>query len=76
MRQITWNELSNSSGEVLDWLRHGNPVRIYQEGKPIADLVPVPPLKQPAWKRSLKRVNLPIGQLSTEILADREDAKA
>ncbi|MCP4700718.1 MAG: hypothetical protein GY862_28265 [Gammaproteobacteria bacterium] len=78
MRQITWNELSKCPVELLEWIQHGNSLRVYQEGRPVADVVPFKPPKQPAWKRPVKRITLPLagGEMSTEILRDRDDTRA
>ncbi len=75
MRQITWNELSRTPADLLEWIQRGHPLRIYQEGKPIAELIPFQPHDQPAWKRPIKRLVLPIENISREILQDRDEQR-
>lgn len=73
MRQINWNELSKRPAELLEWVQHGNSLRIYQEGKAVAELVPFKSPQKPAWKRPLKRLKLSVKSMSAEILHDRDE---
>lgn len=75
MRQITWNELSKKPVELLEWIQHGHSLRIYQEGQPIAELIPFKPSPQPAWKRPVKRLVLPVANISQEIAKDRDEQR-
>ena len=58
-----------------DSVEHGETVRIYRNGRPIGDLVPVPS-RAPAWKNPPStRINLKGLLLSEEIIADREKGR-
>ncbi len=74
MRQISWNELLTSPAELLEWIQQGNALRIYQSGKPIAELLPLSATPQPAWKHSIQRMSLSGVKLSAEILHDRDES--
>jgi antitoxin (DNA-binding transcriptional repressor) of toxin-antitoxin stability system len=71
MREATFTELRNQAKTFFDVVEGGETVRIYRNGKPIADIVPVN-RHVPAWKRS---VELPISldgiSLADEVIKDR-----
>ncbi len=50
MRQTTFTELRNNAKAYFDAVEAGETVRVLRNGKPIADIVPVPPVT-PSWKR-------------------------
>lgn len=50
MQQATFSELRNHAKRYFDMVEAGEPVRIMRNGKPIADIVPLPP-DLPSWKR-------------------------
>ena len=72
MRQATFSELRNHAKHYFDIVEAGEPVRIVRNGKPIADIVPLPQ-DLPSWKR---RVAQPLliegGAVSSIILEERE----
>ncbi|MDH5298021.1 MAG: type II toxin-antitoxin system prevent-host-death family antitoxin [Desulfobulbaceae bacterium] len=72
MRQATFSELRNHAKHYFDIVESGEPVRIIRNGKPIADIVPLPQ-DLPSWKR---RVAQPLliegGAVSKIILEERE----
>lgn len=74
MKQATFSELRSHAKEYFDLVESGEPVRIIRNGKPIADIVPLPQ-DLPSWKR---RVAQPLvingASLSSIILAERETA--
>ncbi len=73
MREATFNELRNHPQSYFDAVEHGETVRVYRDGLPIADIVPVRS-EVPAWKKPPQaRLWLTGLSLSAEILADREE---
>ena len=43
MGAVTIRELRNSGGEVVDRVEHGETVTVTRDGKPVAELRPLPP---------------------------------
>ncbi|MHB1852728.1 MAG: type II toxin-antitoxin system Phd/YefM family antitoxin [Acidimicrobiales bacterium] len=43
MGVVTIRELRNSGGEVVDRVEHGETVTVTRDGKPVAELRPLPP---------------------------------
>jgi prevent-host-death family protein len=69
MRQATFSELRNHAKQYFDFVESGESVRIVRNGKPIADIVPLPH-DLPSWKR---RQAQPDGlSISRIILEERE----
>jgi antitoxin (DNA-binding transcriptional repressor) of toxin-antitoxin stability system len=50
MKQASFTELRNNARYFFDLVEAGEPVRILRNGKPIADIVPIP-ADLPSWKR-------------------------
>lgn len=50
MKQVSFAELRNNAKHFFDLVETGEPVRILRNGKPIADIVPIP-TDLPSWKR-------------------------
>ena len=72
MRQATFTELRNHAKEYFDIVEAGESLRIVRNGKPIADIVPLPP-DLPSWKRRLAQPLIVDGvSLSRIILEERE----
>jgi prevent-host-death family protein len=73
MRETTLTELRSQTKTYFDAVEQGETVRVYRNGRPVADIVPVPG-RTPAWKNppraQLQRTGL---SLSREVLADREE---
>ena len=72
MKQATFSELRNHAKQYFDFVEAGESVRIVRNGKPIADIVPLPQ-DLPSWKR---RVAQPLTidgvSLSKLILDERQ----
>lgn len=76
MRQTTFTELRNNAKAFFDAVEAGETVRVLRNGKPIADIVPVPP-ETPSWKRRSAEPMIVKGlKLSEELLRDRDNAAA
>lgn len=72
MKQATFSELRNHAKEYFDIVEAGESVRIVRNGKPIADIIPLPP-DLPSWKRRLAQPLILDGvSLSRIILDERE----
>lgn len=75
MQETTFTDFRNRAKTYLDAVESGETVRIYRNGRPIADVVPVAS-RTPAWKNPPEvRLTSSGLRLSREILADREDGK-
>lgn len=75
MRETTFTELRNHAKTYFDAVEEGETVRVYRNGRPVADIVPVG-TATPAWKKPpLTRLSLAGLSLSDEILADRDDQR-
>lgn len=76
MRQTTFTELRNNAKVYFDAVEAGETVRVLRNGKPIADIVPVPPVA-PSWKRQSREPLVVKGiALSEEIMRDRDNMSA
>ncbi len=76
MRQTTFTELRNNAKVYFDAVEAGETVRVLRNGKPIADIVPVPPVT-PSWKRPSREPLVVKGiALSEEIMRDRDSVSA
>jgi prevent-host-death family protein len=72
MRQATFSELRNHAKQYFDFVESGESVRIVRNGKPIADIVPLPH-DLPSWKRIQAQPLVIDGfSLSRIILEERE----
>jgi prevent-host-death family protein len=70
MQEVTFTELRNHAKRYFDKVERGETVRLYRNGRPIGDLVPVSS-RMPAWKNPPKtRITLKGIWLSEEIIAD------
>ena len=58
MGAVTIRELRNSGGEVVDRVEHGETVTVTRDGKPVAELRPLPshPLSAEALLRRWRRL--------------------
>ncbi|MEN8218619.1 MAG: prevent-host-death protein [Pseudomonadota bacterium] len=70
MLETTFTELRKQTESLFDAVENGDVVRVYREGKPIADIVPVPKVT-PSWKREVPRLTIKGFSLTQEILKDR-----
>lgn len=75
MRETTFTELRNNAKTFFDVVEGGETVRVYRNGRPVADIVPVK-AAVPAWKKPPQtRLSLGDLNLSDEILADRDEKR-
>ena len=76
MRQTTFTELRNQAKTFFDAVERGEVVRVFRNGKPIADIVPVVS-EPPSWKRRAAQPLVIKGvSMSAEILKDRVQSRA
>lgn len=74
MKQATFSELRSNAKQYFDIVESGETVRIVRNGKPIADIVPLPH-DLPSWKRRSAHPLVIDGvALSRIILEERETA--
>ncbi len=72
MKQASFSELRNNARHFFDLVEAGEPVRILRNGKPIADIVPVP-TNIPSWKcRQAQPLVLDGVSISRLILDERD----
>jgi len=72
MRETTFTELRNHAKSFFDAVEEGETVRVYRNGRPVADIVPVK-TATPAWKKPPQtRLSLGSLSLSDEVVADRD----
>jgi antitoxin (DNA-binding transcriptional repressor) of toxin-antitoxin stability system len=71
MREATFTELRNQAKHFFDLVEAGETVRVLRNGKPIAEIHPIP-RDLPSWKRRPARPLVIGGEaLSRLILEDR-----
>jgi prevent-host-death family protein len=73
MQEATFTELRNHAKDYFDAVERGDTVRIFRNGKPIAEIVPIRS-DIPSWKRQATPLTVKGLSLSREILSDRDDA--
>jgi antitoxin (DNA-binding transcriptional repressor) of toxin-antitoxin stability system len=72
MRQATFTEVRNHAKEFFDLVESGESVRVLRNGKPIADIVPIP-ADLPSWKRRKAQPLVVAGvSVSRMIVEERE----
>jgi len=72
MRQATFSEFRNHAKQYFDIVEAGESLRIVRNGKPIADIIPLPH-DLPSWKRRLAQpLTIDGVSLSRIILEERE----
>ena len=71
MRDTTFTELRNHAKDYFDAVEGGDTVRVFRNGKPIAEIVPVRS-GVPSWKRKTTPLTVKGLSLSREILSDRD----
>jgi prevent-host-death family protein len=71
MRDTTFTELRNHAKEYFDAVEGGDTVRVFRNGKPIAEIVPVRS-GAPSWKRQATSLTVKGLSLSREIMSDRD----
>lgn len=72
MRQATFTEVRNHAKEFFDLVESGESVRVLRNGRPIADIVPIP-ADLPSWKRRTAQPLVVAGvSVSRMIVEERE----
>jgi prevent-host-death family protein len=72
MKDATFTELRNNARQYFDAVEAGDTVRVYRNGKPIAEIIPIR-AAVPSWRRPVTPLVVKGLSLSREILKDRED---
>jgi prevent-host-death family protein len=70
----TFTELRNNAKAFFDAVEAGQTVRVFRNGKPVAQIVPINDAV-PAWKRDISPLDLKGLSLSAEILRDRAKSR-
>lgn len=73
MQEATFTELRNHAKHYFDAVEQGETVRVYRNGKPIAEIVPYRS-DTPSWKRQATPLTIKGLALSREIQSDREQS--
>lgn len=73
MREATFTELRNHAKDYFDAVEGGDTVRVFRNGKAIAEIVPVRS-GAPSWKNQTAPLTIKGLSLSREILDDREES--
>lgn len=68
-------ELRKRIKHYFDAVESGEVVRVYRNGKPIAEILPLTNRKA-SWKRDVPRLTVPGLSLSREILKDRAESSS
>ena len=71
MRETTFTELRTHAKRYFDAVENGESVRVYRNGKPVAEIVPVRS-GSPSWKRVATPLIVKGVALSGELLSDRK----
>lgn len=69
----TFTELRNHAKTYFDAVEKGEVVRVYRNGKPVAEIIPINE-GAPSWKRQITPLSIKGLSLSQEILGDRADS--
>ena len=73
MEQATFTELRNQAKHYFDLVESGSSVRVFRNGKPIADIIPV--LSDlPSWKRSSAQPLVLEGISASQLILDERKA--
>ncbi len=70
MRQTTFTEFRRNAKSFFDAVEAGDVVRVYRNGRPIADVVPIPS-EEPAWKVPVARLTVRGTRASDVVLQER-----
>lgn len=71
MPDATFTELRNNAKHYFDAVEGGKSVRVFRNGKPIAEIVPIR-VGIPSWKRTAIPLTVKGLKMSREILSDRD----
>ena len=73
MKETTLTELRNHVKDYFDIVEGGSPVRVFRNGKPIAEIVPIRS-GIPSWQRDVTPLTIKGLSLGLEILGDRKES--
>ena len=73
MQEANVVELRKRIKHYLDAVESGEVVRVYRNGKPIAEILPMTK-RQASWKQEVPRLSIPGLSLSREVLKDRAES--
>ena len=73
MQETNVVELRKRIKHYFDAVESGEVVRVYRNGKPIAEIFPIT-RRDASWKQELARLTIPGLSLSREILKDRAES--
>lgn len=73
MRDATLTELRNHAKDYFDAVEGGDTVRVFRNGKPIAEIVPIRS-GNPSWKRPVTPLTVKGLSLSREVQRDRYES--
>jgi prevent-host-death family protein len=74
MKDTTFTELRNHAKLYFDAVEAGDTVRVFRNGKPIAEIVPIR-AGVPSWKKQIVPLTVKGLSLGREILNDRDDSE-
>lgn len=75
MKQASFSELRNNARHFFDLVESGESVRILRNGKPIADIVPIP-ANIASWKRRQAQPLVLDGASISRLILDERDTGA
>lgn len=73
MPDTTFTELRNRAKYFFDAVEGGESVRVFRNGKPIAEIVPIRS-GAPSWKRQTMPLTIKGLSMGREILRDRDES--
>jgi prevent-host-death family protein len=73
MQETTFTELRNHAKNYFDAVEGGETVRVFRNGKPIAEIVPIRS-GTPSWKRQTNPLTIKGISICSAILSDREES--
>ena len=71
--EVSFTELRSRAKFYFDAVESGASVRVFRNGRPIAEIVPISAAK-PSWKRVITPLLLSGVALSQELIADRNES--
>jgi prevent-host-death family protein len=74
VRQTTFTELRSHAKDYFDAVEAGEIVRVYRNGRPIADIVPIAGAES-SWRQPVARLVLPGVRLSRVVIDDRAESE-
>ncbi|GKT09158.1 type II toxin-antitoxin system Phd/YefM family antitoxin [Desulforhabdus sp. TSK] len=75
MQETNVVELRKRIKHYFDAVESGEVVRVYRNGRPIAEIVPIPKSDR-SWQREVPRLTIKGLSLSREILKDRAESES